>query len=141
MRKSVVSFVAVSLLVAVVAISCSSEAPGTKALYTDARDMFNDINGAFQMPKGQARVDTMRRIINEKWDEQIPAKLQEYLQKAPNGMYADSARKLEEDVKNSSYIQMITQVRPLMQQAGMPQTPAEADSMVKKMQPEPKDSE
>lgn len=141
MRKSLVSFIAVALLVAAVAISCSSEPAETKALYTDARDMYNDINGAFQLPKGQARVDTMRRIISDKWDEQIKSKLQEYLQKVPNGVYADSAKMLQEEVKNSGNIQAIGQVRPLMQQAGMPQTPAEADSMVKKMQPEPKDSQ
>lgn len=141
MRKSLLLILLIGVLAAILAISCGSEAPETQALYTDAKAMFDGINGAFELPNGQARVDTMRRIIGDKWDQQIPAKLQEYLQKAPDGKYAEDAKKMLEEVRNSRYIQMIGQVRPLMEQQGMPESPAEADSMVKSMKSENPDSQ
>jgi hypothetical protein len=142
LRKHLVTLLISGLLVAVIGLACgSSESAETQALYTDAKQMFEDINGAFQLPKSQARVDTMRRIIGEKWDEQVVSKLEQYLEEAPDGEYAGEAKELLGEVKSSMYINMLSQARPLMEQDLLPETEAETDSMLEQMRSMEPDSQ
>ena len=114
---------------------CGSEAPETSKLYTDAKELYDGINQAFTLPaRSQQRVDKMNKIIDEKWDEQVIAKLEQYLKQAPSGKHAKEAKSLLEEARNSQNIRMLSQVRPFLKQVGAPRTAAEADTFSQQMQ-------
>lgn len=134
MRRSRICVFVLTGLVALLAVSCGSESAETQALYTDAQKMYDDIEAAFKLaPNSQERIDAMRQIISEEWDTKLVANLEKYLKEAPNGKYAQEAKDLLAEAGNSMHIKMLGQIRPLMQQTGLPETPSEADSMVKSL--------
>ena len=75
-------------------VSCASEAPETQKLYTDAKQMWDDLNRAFSLEKGQARIDMMNKILTEEWDVKIVTNLEAYLKTAPTGKFAAEATTL-----------------------------------------------
>ncbi len=123
--------VAVMAMVSVV-LSCSSEAPETQKLYTDAKQMWDDMNKAFALPKGQERIDLMNKLLSEEWDVKIVTNLTQYLKTAPTGKFASEATSLLEQAKNSDRIKMLTQARPMLKLMGeQPKTVEQVDSLTK----------
>jgi hypothetical protein len=113
-------------------LSCSSEAPETQKLYTDAKQMWDDLNRAFSLPKSQERIDLMNKLLSEAWDVKIVDNLNQYLKAAPTGKFAAEATSLLEQVKNSDRVRMLGQARPMMQMLGdKPKTVQEVDSLTK----------
>ncbi len=81
--KALVILVVVAMAGALV--SCASEAPETQKLFTDAKQMWDDLNKAFSLEKGQERIDMMRKILNEEWDVKIIAESGSLSQGGANG--------------------------------------------------------
>lgn len=133
--KALMIFVA--LVMAVALVSCASEAPETQKLYTDAKQMWDDLNNAFLLEKGQERIDKMGKILNEEWDVKIVTGLEAYLKAAPTGKYAAEATALLSEAKNSERLKMLGQARPMLQMmGGAPKSSAEVDSMAKQAMPQ-----
>ncbi len=120
-------------------VSCASEAPETQKLYTDAKQMWDDLNRAFSLEKGQERIDLMNKVLSEEWDVKIIKNLEEYLKLAPKGKFSAEATTLLEQAKNSDRLRMLGQARPMLQMmGGQPKTVQEVDSIAK--QPIPQDT-
>lgn len=120
-------------------LSCASEAPETQKLYTDAKHMWDELNRAFSLEKGQERIDLMNKVLGEEWDVKIIKNLEEYLKAAPKGKFSAEATTLLEQAKNSDRLRMLSQARPMLQlMGGQPKTVQEVDSMAK--QPVPQDT-
>ena len=129
---------AATMLVLMLA-SCASEAPETQKLYTDAKQMWDDLNKGFLLPKGQERISLMNKVLDEEWDVKIVANLEKYLRDAPSGKYAAEAKTLLDQAQKSEYVKMLGQARPMMKMLGdQPKTVQEVDSLTK--QPVPADS-
>lgn len=121
---------ALTCLTAVIVSGCASESAQTQALYTDAKKMWDEVNRAFTLAgKSAERVELMNRIITEEWDVKIVEKLDQYLKDAPSGKYAKEAKELLAQARSSDKLRMLGQVRPMLQQQGIPKTPAEAESV------------
>jgi hypothetical protein len=122
---------AMTVLAALWVGGCASEPAQTKALYTDAKKMLDEIDRAFTLPGSPERKALMNKIISEKWDIQIVDKLRQYLKEAPKGKYAAEATDLLDKAMKSDHLRMFGQVRPFLEQQsqGTPKTQAEADSM------------
>ena len=90
--------------------------------------MWDEINRAFTLPKGQERTDLMNKAINEQWDMLIVSKLEEYEKAAPSGKFAKEAKALLEQAKSSDKIRVLGQVRPYLQQMNAPKTTTGTDS-------------
>lgn len=130
LRKALMICLAVLMIGALV--SCASEAPETQKLYTDAKQMWDELNHAFTLEKGQARIDLMSKILNEEWDVKIIANLEAYLKAAPKGKFAAEAATLLNEAKNSDRLRMLGQTRPMLQMmGGAPKTPEQVDSLAK----------
>lgn len=127
---------AVLLAVAVIGMvaSCASEAPEVQKYYTDAKAMWDEVNKAFTLPKGNERMAAMNKFITEKWDEKIVSGLSQYLQQAPSGKYAVEAKKLLEEARNSQALRAFAAARPMLQNNSLPKTPEEADSLAARWQ-------
>jgi hypothetical protein len=122
---------AVMMLVVVLA-SCASETPETQKLYTDAKQMWDDLNKGFSLPKGQERITLMNKVLDEEWDVKIVANLEKYLKDAPSGKYASEAKTLLDQAQKSDYLRMLGQARPMMKMLGdQPKTVQEVDSLTK----------
>ncbi len=133
--KALMIFAALAMVS--VLVSCASEAPETQKLYTDAKQMWDDLNNAFLLEKGQERIDKMGKILNEEWDVKIVAGLEAYLKAAPTGKYAAEATALLSEAKNSERLKMLGQARPMLQMmGGAPKSSAEVDSMAKQAMPQ-----
>lgn len=132
-----ISMIVVALAMVAVLVSCSTEAPETQKLYTDAKQMWDDLNNAFTLDKGQERVDKMRKILDEEWDLKIVSNLEAYLKAAPTGKFAADATSLLEQAKNSDRLRNLGQARPLLQKmGGAPKTAAQVDSMAQQSMPQ-----
>ena len=130
--------VALAVLAAMM-MSCASEAPETQKLYTDAKQMWDDLNHAFALDKGQERIDLMNKVLTEEWDVKIVKNLEEYLKLSPKGKYAAEATTLLEQAKSSDRIKMLGQARPMLKMmGGQPKTVQEVDLLAK--QPVPQDT-
>ena len=117
-------------LTAVISSGCATESAQTQALYTDAKTMWDEMNRAFTLVgKSPERVELMNKIITEEWDVKIVEKLDQYLKDAPSGKYAKEAKELLAQARSSDRLRRLGQVRPLLQQQGIPKTPAEAESV------------
>lgn len=117
-------------------VSCASEAPETQKLYTDAKQMWDELNRAFTLEKGQARIDLMGKILSEEWDVKIITNLEAYLKAAPTGKFASEATALLSEAKNSDRLKMLGQTRPMLQMiGGAPKTPEQVDSLAKQAAP------
>ncbi len=113
---------------------CASEPAPTQKLYTDSKMMWDEVNRAFTLPgRSPERVDLMNKILSEKWDVQIVSNLQQYLKDAPNGKYAKEATDLLEKARQSDKLRMLAQVRPMLEQQGIPKTAAESDSVAARL--------
>lgn len=122
-----------------VMVSCASESPETQKLYTDAKQMWDDLNRAFTLEKGQERIDLMNKVLSEEWDTKIIKNLEDYLKAAPKGKYATEATTLLEQAKASDRLRMLGQARPMLKMmGGQPKTVQEVDSLAK--QPVPQDT-
>jgi hypothetical protein len=136
-KRAVLLFLSViTVLTAFCVGGCASESAQTLALYTDAKQMSDEIDRAFTLPgRSTERVALMNKIISEKWDIQVVDKLRQYLREASNGKYATEATALLDKAIKSEHLRMIGQVRPLLEQQsqGIPKTPAEADSMTARL--------
>ena len=122
---------AATMLVLMLA-SCASEAPETQKLYTDAKQMWDDLNKGFLLPKGQERISLMNKVLDEEWDVKIVTNLTQYLKTAPTGKFASEATSLLEQAKNSDRIKMLTQARPMLKLMGeQPKTVEQVDSLTK----------
>jgi hypothetical protein len=119
---------------ALAVVGCSSESAQTQALYTDAKNMFDEIKRAFTLPGSQERRDLMLKILNEKWDLQVVDKLEQYLKEAPNGKYASEAKKLLDEAKNSENLKRLDQVRPFVTKEGTPMMNQGTDTTAQKSQ-------
>lgn len=127
------------LAMAAVMVSCASEAPETQKLYTDAKQMWDDLNHAFALDKSQERIDLMNKVLTEEWDTKIVKNLEEYLKLSPKGKYAAEAASLLEQAKSSDRLRMLGQARPMLKMmGGQPKTVQEVDSLAK--QPVPQDT-
>lgn len=112
--------------------SCASESPETQKLYTDAKQMWDDLNKGFTLPKGPERITLMNKVLDEEWDVKIVANLEKYLKDAPSGKYASEAKTLLDQAQKSEYIKMLGQARPMMKMLGdQPKTVQEVDSLTK----------
>lgn len=122
------------LAITVAGVSCSSESAETKQLYTDAKDMWDQINRAFTLPKGEERTQQMYTFINDEWDKKIVDKLELYLKESPNGEYAEEAQTLLDEARKSQELRALGQMRAISGQMNLPQNEAEVDSLTQKMQ-------
>lgn len=129
--------ICVAVLMIGVLVSCASEAPETQKLYTDAKQMWDDMNHAFTLEKGQARIDMMSKILDEEWDVKIITNLEAYLKSAPTGKFAAEATALLSEAKNSERLKLLGQTRPMLQMmGGAPKTPEQVDSLAKQAVPQ-----
>ncbi len=133
MQRLVYVFV---LAVMMIVVSCASEAPEVQKLYTDAKSMWDEVNKAFTLPKGEERTLAMNKFISEKYDEKIVGSLSQYLSQAPSGKYAADAKKLMEEARSSQALRAFAQMRPMLQNQALPKTPEEADSLAARWQRE-----
>ncbi len=117
------------LMSAVTLMSCSSESAETQQLYTDAKEMMEEVNRAFMLPKSDERTQEMYKFINEEWDKKIVDKLELYLSESPNGKYAKEATSLLEEARKSQQLRGLGQMRSIAGQMGLPQNQAEVDSV------------
>lgn len=132
-RLVALSTLAAIVLTATWFIGCASEPAKTKALYTDAKKMYDEIERAFTLSAGNERAKLMKQILADKWDLQVVEKLRKYLADAPKGSYAKEATELLDKAIKSQHLRMLGQARPLLEQygQGIPETQAEADSVTK----------
>lgn len=121
----------VVLVLAVAISSCASESAETQQRYTDAKEMWDELNRAFLLPKGEERTQLMYKFINEEWDRKIVENLELYLEEAPNGKYAEEATTLVSEARQSQQLRALSQMRAISGEMGVPQTQAEVDSLTK----------
>lgn len=136
MRRTVALFLfGTIMLSAMWFVGCASEPAQTKALYTDAKKMFDEVERAFTLQRGDERSKLMNQILGEKWDVQIVDKLRQYVKEAPNGSFSKEANELLDKAIKSDHLRMLGQARPLLEQygQGIPKTAAEADSAAKNL--------
>jgi hypothetical protein len=130
-----------SAVLTVSVMSCSSESPETQQLFLDAKEMYAEINAAFRLPgNSPERKEAMLNIIEQEMDRKVISNLEEYLREAPDGKYADEARTLLEEARNSMNIRMLGQLRPLMQQTGGGSAQEQLDSLRGQMESEVTDT-
>ncbi len=118
--------------------ACASEPAETQRIFTDTKAMWDELNKAFTLPRGDERTQAMNKFISDKWDEKIVSGFQNYLRVAPSGKFAKEANRLLEEAKNSQALRMLAQARPLLEQmgTGVPKTVAEAESLTARFQRE-----
>lgn len=135
MVKRAILLVVLGLIVTALLWSCGSESPETQALYTDAKEMYNQINAAFRLPgNSPERKAAMIEIIKDSTDLKVVRNLEQYLNDAPDGKFSKEAQNLLDQVRQNTSIRMLGQLRPLMEQTGG-ETPEEQLDSLSKIKP------